>query len=305
MRLAESTVIACGSPDSLVRKAISNSATGHSDLRTFCAMTDGVPMLHCGISTPSEWALIERNRSLVALTEPIISREGSEATGAFSWLLPGIPADGPFAHATEIFAQSGPPEAIEIHSMGSVRDGSIVARLYEGAFMLTVWMGLPERVCAFATGERAVRVADDHPDSASRSMRHWVGSLAVSCQFASGRVATLLASNNNSRWSRRAMGVGPMGCVEVCDERLEWNDRDGKSIERSGIERSGSVLSSSAPPSIASIAAATIAGAGAFERAVGARVAPQCRAFVEAACLSALTGEPESPATVEQLLGRL
>lgn len=293
-------MIACGSPDSLVRKAISNNATGHSDLRTFCAMTDGVPMLHCGISTPSEWALIGRNRSLVALTEPIISCEGSEANGAFSWLLPGIPADGPFAHATEIFSQSGPPEAIEIHSMGSVRDGSIVSRLYEGAFMLTVWMGLPEKVCAFATGERAVRVADDHPDSASRSMRHWVGSLAVTCQFASGRVATLLASNSNSRWTRRAMGTGPMGCVEVGDDRLEWNDRDGKSIERST-----SVSSSSAPPSIAAITAATIAGAGAFERAVGARVAPQCRAFVEAACLSALTGEPESPATVEQLLGRL
>lgn len=289
--------MAVGSPDAAVRSGLSKSATGHCDIRTFCAMTDGVAMIHCGQAGESDIATITRNRASIAMTEP--GPRADSAGGTLIWALPGFPCEGAFGQATELFAQSGAPESVAFEALGTMRDGSIVARLHEAAYMLTLWLGMPDRVCAFASGPRMTRVAEEHPDSASRTLRHWSGSLSVNCQFQAGRVATILASNQASHWQRRAMAVGSMGSVAVDDHAIHWRDKSGATIERS------SCLQEGGSDPIVAIAAASLRSGGAFELASGLRAGTHCRAFVEAACLSALTGEPESPATMEQLLREL
>jgi len=132
--------------------------------------------------------------------------------------LPGIPIDGRFWQANEIFAQSASPDIAQITSLGSIAHGSILARIQEAADILLKWMGVPNS-------------SDEHPDSASRSLRLWVGSFALTCQFSDGRAGLIMASNQHPTWCRKALACGPFGAVQVDDATLDWRDAANALLE--------------------------------------------------------------------------
>ncbi len=106
-----------------------------------------------------------------------------------------------------------------------------------------------------------------------------------------------MASNQHPTSSRSALACGRFGAVRVDDASLEWRDSNNALVDRgsqtpSEWESGGHV----------SVAAASLRGGSAVGRSLARDHGAQCRAFVEAACLSAYTLEAESPFKLAEIL---
>ena len=295
-----SNVLAVGAEERALRTTFGVDPVHHSDLRSFCSLTTELPMLFCGFGQTEASEQVLRGRAVVYTTEPWIVRGSTSQSAAFEVVLPGIPPDGPFASATESLRELGMPTAMHTESFGEVTHGSILARLNEAARLTCAWMGVPNRVSTAVAGQSFIRLGEDRPDSASRSFRLWKGTIAVSCQFPDGRAASIVASNTHPVWSRRAVANGAFGTMTVTDDRLHWISSSGRVVE-GGDEP----IRACASEPIAVVCAATLMGGEAFERSLGPETHSISGALVEAACLSALTGEPESPLRIARLLVRI
>ena len=286
-----------GSTNAENRKSFGPDAQGFDDFRIFSAATRATPLLFVGFGSPSSRALIARNHPVIFTTEPWFGHQTPSGSGAYEILLPGSPVDGRFAHASEIFDQAGAPDIAQITSLGALEHGSILARIYDAAFFLVRWMGTPERVSASVGGDLRHRTRDDQPDAASRSFRMWVGSFAITCQFADGRAGLIMASNQHPTSSRSALACGSFGAVRVDDAALEWRDANNALVDR-GVQTPNEWECASH----AAVAAASLRSGSAIGRSLARDHGAQCRAFVEAACLSAYTLEAESPFKMAEIL---
>ncbi len=257
----------------------------------------GIPLLFVGFGNATARTAIASNHPVVFTTEPWRDRFSYGASDINETTLPGIPLDGKFAQATEIFTQAGSPDIAQITSLGSIEHGSILVRIHEAASFLLQWMGLPDRVSASVGGARIARFRDDHPDSASRSFRSWIGSFALTCQFSDGRAGLIMASNQHPSWSRSALACGSFGAVRVDDATLDWRDASNAIIELTG----------STPSEMESMDHSAFIGhtlrSGARMLIPNRHNHAQSRAFIEAACLSAFTLESESPSKIAEILG--
>lgn len=257
----------------------------------------GIPLLFVGFGNAAAQTAIATNHPIVFSTEPWLGLLIGSASDIGEVALPGIPMDGRFWQASDIFAQSGSPDIAQITSLGSIAHGSILARIQEAAGILLKWMGVPNRVSASVGGPRISRSSDQNPDSASRSLRSWVGSFALTCQFSDGRAGLIMASNQHPTWSRKALACGPFGAVQVDDATLDWRDAANALVEHTAPE-----LSEWESGDHVSLIAHTLL-CGAEGRLLGRQHHQQSRAFIEAACLSAFTLESESPAKMAEILG--
>ncbi|MSR43792.1 MAG: hypothetical protein EXS15_00320 [Phycisphaerales bacterium] len=289
-------VAAVGSPRGEVRRTFGAADDGLCDLRSFSARMRTIPVLFVGFGLSSTTPALFKSHPTIFTTEPWIAPPPRNLAGRFSVPLPGIPADGRFEQASEIFLQTGPPDVVQISSLGGPASGSILARIQEASNILLHWMGTPDRVSSSIGGGAVQRSQVDQPDCASRSFRKWVGSFAMTCQYANGRAALILASNQHPTWSRDALACGSFGAVRVDDNSLEWRDRSNALIERGALS-----AGEWGATDYTSLMAHTLRA----DRVDGAdrSRSHNCRAFIEAACLSAFTMESESPAKMAEILG--
>jgi len=289
-------VIAVGSPHADVRSCFGCDNDSFSDLRVFSSAMRGIPLLFVGFGNSASHTAIGSNHPMVFTTEPWLAPLIGSASDIGEVTLPGIPLDGRLSQASDIFEQSGSPDIAQITSLGSVVHGSILARIQESAGILLKWMGVPDRVSASVGGPRLTRSSDEHPDSASRSLRLWVGSFALTCQFSDGRAGLIMASNQHPTWSRKALACGPFGAVQVDDATLDWRDAANALVEHTAP--APSELESG---DYVSLIANTLRS-GADGRLLGRQHHEHSRAFIEAACLSAFTLESESPSKMAEIL---
>ncbi len=288
-----------GSQQLEVRHSLGQCDRGLTDFRSLSAFSKGIPLLFVGFGSPASRALISRNHPLLFTTEPWFGHNPLQGSGAYEILLPGSPVDGRFNHATEIFEQSGAPAIAQVTSLGAVEHGSILSRIHDAAHFLLRWMGTPDRVSAAIGGDRRHRTRDDQPDAASRSFRTWVGSFAITCHYSDGRAGLIMASNQHPNWHRSALACGAFGAVRVDDTSLEWRDPSNAVVDRGSPH-----LSEWDEGGHPSIAAATLRQGSATSRSLVPDQGLICRAFVEAACLSAYTLESESPSKMVDILAR-
>ncbi len=297
VRQSRRVVMCVGSPSRDVRTTFGADAHELLDFRSFSACAHGTPLLFVGFGSSASRALIARNHPVVFTTEPWFGHHSPSGSGAYEILLPGSPVDGRLAHASEIFSQAGAPSISQITSLGSLEHGSILARIHDAASFLLRWMGTPERVSAAVGGDRRHRTRDDQPDAASRSFRRWVGSFAITCQYADGRAGLIMASNQHPTWSRSALACGDFGAVRVDDATLEWRDAHNAIVDR-GAQTPGEWEGACHT----SVTAASLRTGSALGRTLAPDQGAHCRAFVEAACLSAYTLEAESPFKLAEIL---
>lgn len=290
-------MIAVGSPHADVRSCFGCEDESFSDLRVFSSQMRRIPLLFVGFGNSAAQTAIASNHPIVFSTEPWLGNLIGSASDIGEVPLPGIPMDGRFWQASDIFAQSASPDIAQITSLGSIAHGSILARIQEAADILLKWMGVPNRVSASVGGPRIQRSSDEHPDSASRSLRLWVGSFALTCQFSDGRAGLIMASNQHPTWCRKALACGPFGAVQVDDATLEWRD-----AANALLEHTAPAPSEWESGDHVSLIANTLRS-GADGRLLGRQNHEHCRAFIEAACLSAFTLESESPAKMAEILG--
>lgn len=289
-------VASVGSPSAKVRNCLGIADGEVTDLRQFSSAMRGIPLLFVGFGDADARAAIASNHPIVFTTEPWIGHFDIRGSAILEVPLPGFAIDGRLGQAGEIFSQSASPDIAQLTSLGSTEHGSILARIQEAATPLIRWMGVPHRVSASVGGPRMQRSWADQPDSASRSMRLWTGSFALTCQYSDGRAGLIMASNQHPTWTRSALACGSFGAVRVDDAMLEWRDPSNELIESAPPNASDPALTD-----LASIAARTFATA-LDELSYSRAHHEQTRAFMEAACLSAFTLESESPFKLAEIL---
>lgn len=297
IRASKLNVVSVGSPRADVRSCLGPDQNSFSDLRVFSTSMRGVPLLYVGFGNAVSQTAIASNHPIVFSTEPWLGDLIGGPSDIGEVTLPGIPLDGRFSQASEIFTQSGSPDVAQITSLGSISHGSILVRIQESAGILLKWMGVPDRVSSAIGGPRIQRSSDDFPDSASRSLRNWIGSFALTCQFSDGRAGLIMASNQHPTWSRNALVCGPFGAVQVDDATLEWRD-----AANALVEHTAPTPSEWESADHVSLIAHTLRS-GVDRRLLGRQHHEQTRAFIEAACLSAFTLESESPYKMSEILG--
>lgn len=290
-------VVSVGSPLTTVRNCLGIEDGESTDLRVFSSAMRGIPLLFVGFGDADARAAVASNHPIVFTTEPWIGRFDSRNNSTAEVSLPGFAIDGRLWQAGEIFSQSASPDIAQISSLGSTEHGSILARIQEASTPLIRWMGVPERVSASVGGPRIQRSWADQPDSASRSMRLWTGSFALTCQYSDGRAGLIMASNQHPAWTRSALACGSFGAVRVDDATLQWRDPSNELLENT--LPSASEWASTDLVSIAAHTLATALDELSFTRAHHEKT----RAFMEAACLSAFTLESESPFKLAEILG--
>lgn len=286
-----------GSPLRAVRDALGAASASEGDLRSFCAEHSQMPILHVGFGTAEEEVALASHASVLFTTEPWMRQTGREVARAIEVPLPGFPHEGSFAQASEFIAQAAAPELLHAASVAPGNCGSLLARLQEVSILLVQWLGMPERVSAASTAERLHRPHESQPDASSRLFRLCEGSIAVTCAFTAGRTASITASNRHWHWQRCALVSGSVGAIFVDDQQMKWRSPTNEVLETpaptcgDGDESAPSSLLSSAlaPPLPAPMPPLLL---------------QRVRAVMEAACLSALTGEAESPESMLRVLSQ-
>jgi|GEM_PF-653983 len=286
-----------GSPLRAVRDALGAGSASASDLRSFCAEHSERPILHVGFGNADEENTLEGHSSVLFTTEPWMRQRGRGLQRTVEIPLPGFPHEGSIAQASAFISQGMAPELLHAASVAPSDCGSLLARLQDVSILLVQWLGMPDRVSAASTAERLHRSHESQPDASSRLFRFWEGSISVTCAFTDGRTASLTASNRHWHWRRCALVSGPVGAIFVDDQHMEWRSPTNEVLETpapscaDGDDSAPSLLLSAAlnPPLVAELPSLML---------------QRVRAVMEAACLSALTGEPESPHAMLELLSQ-
>lgn len=193
----------------------------------------------------------------------------------------------------ELLGHFGAVTSGVVHLAAPDAAGGLGARLLDLASLAFAWLGLPESVSAAHTGGAA-------RSSASPSLRGLLGTMAVQLRFAEGRSITALLESAE-RWRRLVRLIGPSGELSLDGGAFVWRGPTDEVIEQSTLIESRPV------GRVRAKAAVDISATDATARAIAAVMrSPHCRhalrpeayAIAEAARLSRLTGQPESPANL-------
>lgn len=290
-----------GSPLRAVRDALGAANASEGDLRSFCAAHSQMPILHVGFGNADEEAALRNHASVLLTTEPWMRPTGREVQRALEMPLPGFPHEGSFAQASEFIAQGAAPELLHAASVAPSDCGSVLARLQEVSILLVQWLGIPERVSAASTAGRLHRAHESQPDASSRLFRLWEGSIAVTCAFTDGRTASITASNRHWHWRRCALVSGSIGAIYVDDQHMEWRSPTHEVLDTPSphLTPAHAAADDNTPSALLSAALAPPLSTG-----LSPLLLQRVRAVMEASCLSALTGEAESPQAMMDVLAQ-
>jgi len=286
-----------GSPLRAVRDSLGAASASASDLRTFCAEHSQSPILHVGFGNSDEENALASHAGALLTTEPWMRQASRERQRTVEMPLPGFPNEGSFAQASAFIAQGMAPELLHAASVAPSNCGSILARLQDVSALLVQWLGMPERVSAASTAERLHRSHESQPDASSRLFRFWEGSISATCAFTDGRTASLAASNRHWHWKRCALVSGSVGAIFVDDQHMEWRSPTHEVLETPAPNCSDG--EDSLPAAL-------------LNAALNPPLVPEwtplmlqrVRAVMEAVCLSARTGEAESPQAMLEVLSQ-
>lgn len=198
--------------------------------------------------------------------------------------------------AIESLESFGRVRSIDLACRAGAREVSLAALLLDAMEFVSATLGEPESIGASMSGVDAIsglRI------SAGDSFLSMAGDLTAHLRYSDDRAAAISLSDCAGAWSRGVTLLGPGGCIRFDDERFEWIDPSGSTLDDS--------FSPIAEPPMYEALAAQQAQRFFGKQGAGAPT-PTVRlleayAFVEAAHLSARTGQPESPATIRRMAG--
>jgi hypothetical protein len=198
------------------------------------------------------------------------------------------------ADALEAMESFGAPRFAGVRAVSRAGEGSLGARLVDAIDALLAFIGEPDQVyAAYAPARHTRGGAGGGAVHAlpGESLRGLHGEVTVSMAYADGRAASVFASDQGGRWSRRITIVAESGQMDAGERAALWRGQDADVAdealgEASVVEAVGEQLGR------------VLDGAG----AAGASGPPMDHASVlavaGAALLSVRTGEAESPRTI-------
>lgn len=192
-----------------------------------------------------------------------------------------------FRAAEEVMASFGSPECVNVAFRSGPGQGTLHARLFDAMATVAAVCGPIERLNAGLAGPLP-SVPDDLSDL------H--GHLTANVRFKSNRCASLSLSDTAGIWFRGITVLGPGGCLRINDDGFEWIDPEGKTIDSQASPRH------SAPGELAGRQMIRL-----LDQAAPAEPpldVSHLLACCEAARLSCLTGQDESPQRLVEMLSR-
>ncbi|MDX2115279.1 MAG: hypothetical protein SFZ24_06605 [Planctomycetota bacterium] len=201
----------------------------------------------------------------------------------------------------DVLESFGPPRTVSVSFRSGRACSGLGARLFDAMHLVHTTLGMPESIDACVITEVSASGLRLEP---AESLRHLHGDLTANLRYSGARAAAISLSDRGGRWFRGALALGEGGCLRLDETGVERIGPEGETIEsRPEPGRPvDAVLEHVDPLALRSLA-------GALERAHDprrARAAPPdpapVLAMCEAALLSARTGQPESPATMERMV---
>ncbi len=198
--------------------------------------------------------------------------------------------------ASDLIDAFGAVRSMSVEVMTPMLAGTLGSAIVSALDLVTAVLGEAESVhAALASGSHAG--ARDH---APESVRGFSGSISALVRASDGRCASVHASDQPGAYSFAATLVGEGGSLRVSHDGFVWTDAAGRLVDDHG----GPNFEPGSP-------------ADAAARVIAERVArltdpaepepapdglPETLAFAHAALLSARTGQPESPSTIQRLV---
>ena len=201
--------------------------------------------------------------------------------------------------AVELLDAFGPVRSASIQCLGAPAHGSLGARLLDAMDLVLAFLGTPDTIDACfvaASNGRAIHTAP------GETLRGLHGDLAASLRFASGKAASVLASDQGGAWERVLTLLGPGGRLRVYADGFEWISVNGEKVDASRAKRTARGAAGVAPVVGAmaeQVEQFLTSGAG----SAGFPEYAQALALAQTALLSGRTGEAESPATILRMAG--
>lgn len=207
--------------------------------------------------------------------------------------------------AAEAVGMFGQVTTLDLSCRSGGGQGSLAARLYDAMDFALALLGAPETIDASVRGPRAesgLRLA------AGDSLRDLRGDMTLHLRYADGRSAAIMLSDRAGRWFRGATLLGESGCVRVDDGAFEWVDGAGRLVDTSVRRAPARRAPKDDDPDEGAVAAMV----GDVSRLLDPRTPPAAPtdylwalSMSEAALLSARTGQPESPSTIQRMAGSI
>lgn len=269
----------------------------HPDIRTFARHTRGAPLLCTDLLSADDAALLAEDRPIIFAVEPLPIEACAGSRAPRVCLLPGISRDSTIAQAGDAAAEAGQCRHVLFVASAPEAHGSILARVADAARAIVMWMGMPDGVACALSDARLRAVRDDRPDAASRAMAEFRGTMSCLLRYADSRGAAIVACAGAHAWERRVHIQLSRETIAADDGMMVRLDERGAELERAEAATRGAGIPSA-------IAAQCLSSDGALERARPESLHVHCVSLVEAICLSAITGEWEEPARIEDLLTR-
>lgn len=200
------------------------------------------------------------------------------------------PAMRALADARESF---GPVRSLAVEVAGPAPAGSLGAVLI-GAIDLVLWLlGEPESVDAAYVGPGVGSALHALP---GQSLQGLHGDLSALLRLPGGRAASVLASDRAGAWSCGATLMGESGVVRVTPAGFSWTGPGGEPVDEHACD---------APADAAAMIADQLARQLDADTPADTPIdLPGALAVAQAALLSARTGQPESPGTIQRLVAR-
>ncbi len=225
-------------------------------------------------------SLVPQVSTIAELTES----PGGRTAAMFAPLMRRSPG---FRAAMQILPDFGEIRCVNVFFRSGPGQGTLFSRLYDAMDFINHLCGPVESVNAALAGP-----LPSVPESAHGLSGH----LTFNLRFKPNRSACAALSDQTGSWFRGATILGDRGCVRLSDDGFEWIGEDGTLVD-SHNEPSASTVGQL----VGQQAARMLADRDAIEPPPD-NVA--LLALCEAARLSCLTGQDETPAKLVQMLSR-
>ncbi|XVJ60368.1 MAG: hypothetical protein HEQ23_13630 [Tepidisphaera sp.] len=194
--------------------------------------------------------------------------------------------------AAEILERFTSPHAAMFESLCGPHEGSLGARLFDALDSLHAIMGEAETITASFTP------APGAPAAPPDGLIALSGTISATLRFASGRTASVFASNRAASWRRSSTILAAPGRLTLTDAGFEWRDESGAVVDLSSQASEG--------PTWTAFRTLSEALARFLDPAAPAEAPtdlPAVLSMAQAVLLAARTSQPESPATIRRMVG--
>ncbi len=194
--------------------------------------------------------------------------------------------------ASDLFESFGIVRSMSVEVMIPSNAGTLGAALVGALDLVASVMGDTESIDA--------ALASDGRAGAPESVRGFAGSISALVRATDGRCASLHASDQAGAFSFGATLVGESGTMRVTHTGFCWTDAAGSVVDNQADL--GESAESPADAAARVIAERIVRLTDPSEPEPAPDGLPETLAFAHAALLSARTGQPESPATIQRLV---